>query len=275
VGPLRYRLVARDDWGEAAIADLRAHVQAEAFEGPAHRELIYGDLGNGLVTAAPPDAWTAHDMDTGCVVWLAEQAGTAFVTPSPDEPRWTSRYHFPWHAVVQDAAARGGVIVHAALVACGARAWLITAPPGGGKTTTVSRLPQGWRLMGDDACLLWPEGGGFVASPLPTWSHMLGVNDMPPGLDTWRVAETLPVAGAVVLHKGDEDGLTPLAPMQAVTALYRAFSEHPVVLDTRTTMRELILDTVVSLSEAVPCLQLELTLERTDLGALFAAVADA
>jgi hypothetical protein len=294
VGPPHYRLAALDAWGDAAVADLLAHVQAEAFEGPADRELIYcdlvwddaarrtlsdgrlpGALAAELPATASPDGWTAHDLDTGCVVWLADQVDTAFVTPSPDEPRWTSRYHFPWHAVVRDAALYGGVIVHAALVACGARAWLMTAPPGGGKTTTVGRLPEGWRLLGDDACLLWPRRGGFLASPLPTWSHMLGVNDMPPGVDTWHVAEALPAAGAVVLHKADEDGLTAVPPVQAVAALYRAFSEHPVVLDTRTTMRELILDTVVSLTEAVPCLQLDLTLARTDLGALFAAIADA
>ena len=208
-------------------------------------------------------------------MWLLDGFAGGFVTPSPAGSPWQSRYHFPWHAIVQDAPLHGAVVVHAALVASGARAWLFTAPPGGGKTTTVSGLPEGWRLLGDDGCLLWPVEGGFAASPLPTWSHTLGLNDMPPGLDVWHVAETVAVAGAVVLEKADRDGLAPLAPVDAVSALYRAFSEHPVALSTRTTRRELIFGTVVSLCEQVPCSELRLTLDRPELARLLAAIRDA
>ena len=73
---------------------------------------------------------------------------------------------------------------------------LLTAPPGGGKTTAFSTLPENWHLKSDDAALVWPEANGsFLICPLPTWSVLLGANPRLEQIVQWQVGNSWPLRG--------------------------------------------------------------------------------
>ncbi len=293
-GPLQYELVAADDWGDATLDDVRRHVEMQTFEGASLRRVIYAGVettqaerrmvdGGRLPAplqaahagALPADGWRVTGDDAGSILWLHPGSPVTFLTPSPLPPPLRARIRLPWQAIVQDVVGYGGAVVHAALVTHADRAYLLTAPPGGGKTSTVARLPKGWTLLGDDGCLLWAGSGQFFASPLPTWSHVLGVGAAPVGVVTWRVADAVPVYGLVLLTKAARDSLAELDPLGATVAFYRAFSEHPAVVGARTELRAHLLETVGALADTVPCHEARLALAAAPLDDLFCALADA
>jgi hypothetical protein len=291
LGPLRYELISQGEWGFAAVAELEHHLEVVPFDEAPHRTLRFMDLGwdekarerarsgrlpqplaAGLGDDHPREGWSRHDLPTGAGVWLTRGCDLGFVTPLLDESDWSPRYHFPWPAVVADAARLQAVVIHAALAVRDGRGWLVTAPPGGGKTTTVGHLPEEWVVLSDDAALLWSVGGALLASPLPTWSHMLGVSEPPRGVGLWRVAEHLPVGGALVVQKSDADELELLTPQAALGALYRALSEHPAMLDARLGMLDAVLGAATDVVAAGPCYELRLTRARLGLPELLAGL---
>lgn len=60
----------------------------------------------------------------------------------------------------------GGLLVHAAAVACGPRGYLFLGPSGAGKTTVARNSPAG-RLLNDDLVLLMPDNGGWAVQATP------------------------------------------------------------------------------------------------------------
>ena len=74
-------------------------------------------------------------------------------------------------SVYSDAALAGGVPIHGALVESHGSGVILAGRSGEGKSTACRRLPEPWRAVSDDMCLVLkcPEGG-FRAHPLPTWS---------------------------------------------------------------------------------------------------------
>ena len=288
VGPLRYHLVASDEWSAAALEALAAHLECRPFDGAPDRRIVYAGLRtrsrgttSGLAMPLPhplavladgpvPDAgWLVFDHGATSVLWMHEVCRTAFVTPVTSGGRWRSPYHFPWDVVGRDIAARGGALLHAALAVRDGDALLFTAPPGGGKTTTVMHLPKRWRLLGDDGCLVWRAADrSFAASPLPTWSDSLGVDAPPDRIDAWHVGDVVRLSAAVLVVKALLDELLRPDPVQAVSALFRGFSEHPIALDARLGLRELLLRTVCDLIDVMPCVELRLTERSPNLGRL-------
>jgi SynChlorMet cassette protein ScmC len=162
--------------------------------------------------------------------------------------------------MVEDIIRLGGGLFHGGLAVLRGRGYLFTAPPGGGKTTALSRMPRPWRVLADDAALVWPIGKGtFLASPLPTWGDLVRNEKGPLRVKRWRISESVSVCGVFLLKKAPRERLMPFPPLRTARPLYLAFSEHPTVCRDRDPFRKQIFRAACALARAVPSWKLELT----------------
>ena len=281
IGPLRYEFIAHDETAGNFLNHLQQHVEAMPFRSPARRiiHLIYyrftceehdeinrDRLPNALAAllpaGAPRKGWNLNGDETGILTWWHSETRHAFFTVGTFESEFDFAYQLPWRLMIEDIIHMGGCLIHGGLAVVGEEGWLFTAPPGGGKTTALSRLTSPWRVVADDAALVWPDGtGGFLASALPTWSVILGVNDPLPAISRWEVGRSLRVAGILLLKQGKEDRVIPLPPVAAASHLYRALSEHPRLIQNRAGIKDRLFNAACRLARGVPAWELELTID--------------
>jgi hypothetical protein len=281
IGPLHYEFRAHDAWAEDALARLRTHVVCVEFAGSPDRMVHLAALGmtedeNDQINQdwLPGCFATLLPEGSPCRGWWLTGDETGYLTFRHDGTRqvlwifgsipalFRAPFQLPWPALLDDIVACGGGILHGGLIARGGHGYLVTAPPGGGKTTTISRLPAGWRVLADDACLVWPGAGEtFLASPLPTWSVLLGRGEVLPAIGRWQIGASVPVGGILLLSKGDRDRLTPLPVLQALPALYQALFEHPQVVTNGNRHCTRLFDVARDLARAAPVWRLEATLD--------------
>jgi hypothetical protein len=279
VGPLHYRLVAHDDWGQGALARLRQNVECVPFSGGPDRAIhlleyildredIQGlrshrlpeRLAAAIGARLPKTRWGLTTDTTGCATWCRPGTTTTVWTHSTQFAEQPARFELPWQPVLTDIVARGGGLLHGGLAVLEGRGYIFTAPPGGGKTTALSRTPPPWKALADDAILIWPtRNGRFTASPLPTWSVLLQRSEAPPGVEQWGIATCVDVAGILLLRKAEQNQLFRVQPIEAAQAIYRALSEHPRVLTSRDPLRKNLFRTSCSLARTIPAWELELT----------------
>lgn len=76
---------------------------------------------------------------------------------------------------------RGGISLHASVVALGNRAVALAGPPGAGKSTLAAALGwRGHRLLTDDVAAIWRDGSRFLVFPGPQRIQpRLGIEDSP------------------------------------------------------------------------------------------------
>ena len=292
-GPLCYRIVGHDDWGVEIISQLREHLGDASGSAAAELTLhavrhpisLQPETARGLPLAlelktcrrtgglpptlrpvlgspAPSSGWRVTGDDMGGYVWRHpghEEAIWAYLAP----PRSTRPlFPLPWCCLLEDIVGIAGGLVHAALVVHEGAGFLLTAEPGGGKTTAAGRVPPDWDVLADDAALVWPDGaGGFYASPLPTWGFMTRGNPLPLALEKWSLDRQVKVAGVALLRKAKQLSLFPVRPAYAAKELHTRFSEHPGVCSLRILFREHVFRVACSLARSVPVWRLELEVD--------------
>ena len=281
LGPLRYEFRAHDAWGQEALAGLRRNLDSVAFSNvpdrithlldcrltpQEHAQIDAGDLPDCLVALLPENSprqgWELTGDESGYLSWCHARTCHAIWSYNTVRVEYHARFQLPWQTLLRDIVALGGGILHGGLVALHGRGCLVTAPPGGGKTTAISRLPASWQVLADDAALIWPTASSaFEASPLPTWSVLLGRNAAIPAIGRWRVGTCAPLAAVVLLKQGDQERLESLRPVEAVPHLYRGLCEHPRVVTNREPLSHALFNAACALTETVPTW--ELTLTRT------------
>jgi SynChlorMet cassette protein ScmC len=278
LGPLRYELIAHDAWAKELLSLLEKNLCQGPFRAVSPRvlhllefqptsrqrqEIAAGILParfRNLAVDAPRSGWTLLGDGTGHVCWLHPDSDQLFWTFNTESPHARAVYQLPWPLLVQDILDRGGGVLHGGLAVFRRRAYLFSAPPGGGKTTTLTRLPHEWKVLADDAMLIWPDNrGGSRASPLPTWSVLLGVNPMAFRGTCWRVSASFPVQELVFLKKSRIDDLSPLTCTRAIPMLFRALSEYPGVLPNLSRYNRNIFFNACALSRIIPASELRLT----------------
>lgn len=160
------------------------------------------------------------------------------------------------------------------VVAPDGRAWILTGESGCGKSTlTYALVRRGWPVLGDDGIVLERQSAGTLAY---AWREPLQVSfDLAAWFPELQVHETsvnwqdarhrvgigaifvrkAPVAGVIVLQRGAQDRLDPLAPTSALTMLIRQ-STFLLLTDNHAAAN---LSTLRQLVESVPCFTLEHT----------------
>jgi hypothetical protein len=133
--------------------------------------------------------------------------------------------------------AKGGLLMHAAGVVKGGRAYVFFGPSGSGKTTTTV-MSAGSLILSDDLLMIVRDGEAFRASSVP----FRGLVAPPATTD-----ERYPIGGLYRLVKDDSDFLEDLGRPQAVGQVVQSL---PFVTD-RAESAPRILDVVSDLAAAV------------------------
>ena len=123
-------------------------------------------------------------------------------------------------AVFWESICRGGLPFHAALLEYQGQGVIVAARGDTGKSACSRRVPPPWRAPCDDEILtvLSPEGR-YLAHPFPTWSDYVWER----AASTWKVEDTLPLAGIFFIEQAPEDDCLPIGGYQAaLTAAYSA-----------------------------------------------------
>lgn len=106
----------------------------------------------------------------------------------------------------------GGLLLHAACVAMGGRAYVIAGPSGEGKTTFARAAADvdSVTVLTDERVVLRKRDGRWVAYGTP-WS----------GEGHFTNPGSAPLAGIYLLEKSDQDHVRPLSPVRAMASLTR------------------------------------------------------
>jgi hypothetical protein len=280
IGPLRYEFQAHDAWGKKTLERLRTYLVCGGSSGPPQRVLHLADLDMTveeneqlnhdrlpdrfaalLPADSPRQGWILAGDETGYLAFRHQSTphGLWIFGAIPEEHQ--APFQLPWPLMLEDIVEKGGGILHGGLIVRNGKGLILTAPPGGGKTTAISRLTSPWSVLADDACLVWTDNGlSFLASPLPTWSMLLGRSETLAAIGRWKIGTAVPLEGIILLQKSDVDQLTPLPVAMVVPALYQALCEHPRVVTNRDPHRMRLFDSARCLAKATPVWHLDATL---------------
>jgi hypothetical protein len=248
-GPLDYLLTAYDERSAALLALLAARRSARPSAAPLDRliHLLTVEFGADdfpLMRAEalpprlaalgpaglPPTGWKWSGDQLGYVTVWHPQTSQSFWLHDANWANIASLYQLPWAFFTPDLCQSPGGLLHGGLAVHQGRGYLFTAPPDGGKSTALSRMPPPWEVQSDDAALVWFDSEGeLLAVPLPTWSALMGGGSALPIAPGDESPTPVPVAGLFVLAKAPRERLVPLPPIEAAAPLYRALCEHPAV----------------------------------------------
>ncbi len=118
--------------------------------------------------------------------------------------------------------ARGGLLLHAALLERDGLGVILAGRGGVGKTTATRRLPSYWKSLCDDTTfIVRDKDGTYWAHPWPTWSKFM--NDGPGG--TWDVHHAIPIAGIFFLNQSGKDVVEPLGSGRAACMLMESVEQ--------------------------------------------------
>lgn len=151
----------------------------------------------------------------------------------------------------------GGGVIHSGLFRFNGKGYLFLGPPGSGKTTTATRLSAAWEILADDACLIWPAGrGSWRASPLPTWSVILGINRRLPAIRNWDLAGSVSLSGAVFLVKNEPLNFRRMGAVEAAKRIFLGLIEHPRIFQRSAPHKKKLFRAACRLARAVPAFEL-------------------
>jgi hypothetical protein len=267
-------MIPHEGWGYDVLAAIDRHVPlSPAGDAEIGRIIHLAHLpgnGNAAVdeqfpvqlagTVLPAEAagltWQrqCNDLNT---VWHSGQTRHALWTAPADG---FLRFHLPWDLILLDLAALGGGLIHAGVAVRNRLAWLFLAPPGGGKSTTLATAPPEWRVLSDDAAMIWPAADGrWQLYPLLSWSSML-TPPTQPDEPLAVLSATFPVGGMLTLNKATDVRFERLPPVTAAAQVYCALTQYPAIFLGDHIHQEAFFRSACRLAREVPCWQLDLPL---------------
>jgi SynChlorMet cassette protein ScmC len=279
-GPLRFQFTAHDAWAEVMLHRLGKKLECVDFSGLPHRyvhllefhpdslERADGRLvrlpektARLLPRNLPREDWVLTGDDTGYACWSHPCSRHALWTFPTETPHAKADFQVPWQLLFEEIITRKGAMAHGGLATLNKKGFLFLAPPGGGKSTALSRLPPPWRVLGDDAALVWPNRrGGFSASPLPTWGDLLKPEENIGGGVRFKVGRNIDLDGIFLLVKSNCDESIALSPLKALPRIFRALNEHPRVYAVRHVFVSELIECANSLTKKTALWELKLTL---------------
>ncbi len=239
IGGLRTAFLTRDP----AVLDVVAHRYAGFLaSGPADWRIETGGRPGGLVEledvvvrpAGGPGRLTVERHDFVATLDLSARAGT-LALGAVDHVAVDSFLRVAYSLALLEA---GALLVHAASLGRGARAWMFAGPSGSGKTT-LTRLSPDATLLSDEISIVRLGGAGASCYGSPFWGE-LG--------EAGRNA-AVPLAAVHFLRHADRHATTPLTPRRALESLLPNvlfFAAEPALVAR-------VLDVAADLVARVPC----------------------
>jgi hypothetical protein len=275
LGPLKYLLQAHDSWGEQVLDNIARHltIPTEASAPDRIIHLVHnehaddtlaegqlpGQLSKYLVEEQDNSAWQLQQNQIN-TLWKSPDSQHTFWTTTASSSIDPIRFHLPWGLIIGDMVNHGGGLLHCGLASHGDSGMIFLAPPGGGKSTTLSTAPSDWQVLSDDAALVWVDGSGsWFASPLPAWGNMIrpGDNWLYPNLGVDRCCR---IKSLLLIEKAHSIALEPLLPSTVVPSFYRSLCEYPATITAEAIQQEAFFRSAAMICRELPSWQLSLPL---------------
>jgi hypothetical protein len=278
-GPLYYHFLAYDDWAHDYLNCLRDNLHCVSFSENPHRTLhllhfcfkrtehdnaFHGILPDRLAkifSDVPKDNWRIIDTEMGYFSWYHDHCRHSFWTYCEEYVHTKAIYQLPWLALFNDLLMFDGGVLHGGLANFQNKGYLFIAPADGGKTTTLLKIPESWRVLADDAVLVWSKYRKIYSSPMPTWSIMLGANHALPRIDGCRIGSAIQLKGVFRIIKAGQDGVELLPAITAVPHFYQALCEHPGIVQHRSPYKGKLFHIACNLANHLSSRSLYLTLD--------------
>ena len=229
IGPLVYHLYAIDQWGADILDGISAHLASNVITHNAGRKiLLFHDNPTAFSALEEPGEFSIRDVEENSwqlrknlidKTWQSSLSDCTFWSAGTDASIGPVRFHLPWTLIIDDLVALGGGLIHAGLASHKNSGYLFTAPPSGGKSTTLRTAPIDWQILSDDAALVWPADHHWLASPLPSWGDQLRPVEPWPW-PQMKLDTTCVITDILQLEKGDHIELVKQAPSTALAAIY-------------------------------------------------------
>ena len=159
--------------------------------------------------------------------------------------------------------AKGGILLHGALIERDGEGVILTGPGGAGKSTAAARVPAPWTHLCDDTTLVVRDGdGAYRAHPWPTWSSFMFGG---PG-GTWATEHSVLLRGVYVLEQSAEDRADPLGGGEAACLLNECGEQvtwtafHLLAKEQVRGLRSRRFDNICAMVRSIPVFRLRLTL---------------
>lgn len=289
LGPLKYVIEPHDEWASNMLGHLRENLECLDFRGIPDRTIHFlefspdGEECARIYSGQMPerlriklgcelsgDGWGVAGDNTGYVCWTHENSKSdAIWTFRTETPHCDASFQLPWKVILEDIVERGGHIIHAGLAQSNQCGFLFLGPSGAGKTTALSKAPCPWEVLGDDRVLVWPTADGqFAASPLPTFSVLIGTKSCLPALNRWSIGKCAKLVALILLEKGQWERVRALEPPDVATSIYHSLSEHIVSDEVQVSLRIHLFRLASSMAKNIPTWRLEVTLQSEFWGLL-------
>ena len=164
------------------------------------------------------------------------------------------------------AQAKGGILLHGALVEWKGSGVILAGPGGAGKSTASQRLPPPWHSLSDDASLVVRDSEDkYWAHPWPTWSRFFFGG---PG-GSWDLQQAVPLKGIFFLEQMTVDQMDVLSAEQAALNLVASVEQVSRPLTTRVETEQARatrlewLDNACMLAQTIPAFRLQISLTGT------------
>ena len=131
-------------------------------------------------------------------------------------PRDTrNEYNAIAYCISEKLLLHGCCVIHAAAIRYNEEAYLITAPPGVGKSTQVKTLmelyPNEFEVISGDRPVIETKEEGVVVHPSP-WN----------GKENWFGGMSAPLKAVIILSRGDNNSIIPLSARRSAAKLFAA-----------------------------------------------------
>lgn len=275
LGPLKYLLLAHDSWGEQVLDKLAKHltIPTEASTPDRIIHLLHdkhadytraegqlpAQLNECLADEHGQSGWQLQRNQIN-TLWKSSRSRHTFWTATASSSIGPIRFHLPWGLIIGDMVNHGGGLLHCGLASHGDSGILFLAPPGGGKSTTLSTAPSNWQVLSDDAALVWVDGSGsWFASPLPAWGNMIRPGDdwLYPNLGIDRCCR---IKSLLLIEKANAIALGRLLSSAVVPSLYRSLCEYPATITAEAIQQESFFRSAAMICRKLPSWQLSLPL---------------
>ena len=226
-----------------------------------HRDDCRSSFIPPLAAGLPSEGW--HEWGrAGAVLLRHPEVMDVFCGLYPSRSPFIERMRHALVPVFDEIIEAGGMPIHGALLEWRGAGVLLLGESGAGKSTSCRRLPSGWRVHGDDLCLVVRNAEeGFRAHPMPTWSAVEAGEVRWPCLANRSVT----VQALFRLRKSVQDRCEPISPAKATVALTdacaQALKPH-YMLNPRSSaaLRSRIFDNAAALARSVPAFRLHVSL---------------
>jgi SynChlorMet cassette protein ScmC len=164
----------------------------------------------------PDTGWSRRRCGWGTYWTLA--GPRAVVVEEGTDPAVCRRLEQVLRPVFVQGIARGGVLVHSALVSRGDEGVLLAGPSHIGKSTCSRRIAPPWRALSDDRALVVPTPSGECrVHPLPTLSALWEDSSL-----RWEFSRAPRLRALLYLEQADRDELVPISSGRSAVLLNRS-----------------------------------------------------